>query len=168
VAPGVVGAICLLLALFAFQVLSVSYTGLGLIALGVLLIVAESFVPSYGALGVGGIAAFVIGSVMLLDRHVPGFSIARTLIAALAFVGALALLGLVSFAVRARRRPVVSGTEGLLRETAEAVESFEREGRVRAHGEIWSAVSREPVRQGERLRIVAVKGLTLEVQPVRK
>ena len=168
VAPGVVGAICLLLALFAFQVLSVSYTGLGLIALGVLLIVAESFVPSYGALGVGGIAAFVIGSVMLLDRHVPGFSIARTLIAAMAFVGALALLGLVSFAVRARRRPVVSGTEGLLRETAEAVESFEREGRVRAHGEIWSAVSREPVRQGERLRIVAVKGLTLEVQPVRK
>jgi len=167
VLPGVVGAICLLLALFAFQVLSVSYAGLALIGLGVLLIVAESFVPSYGALGLGGIAAFVIGSIMLLDRHVPGFSIARTLIGAMALAGALLLLGIVSFAVHARRRPVVSGTEGLLREFAEAVESFEHRGLVRVHGEIWNAVSGEPVCEGDRLRVLGVKGLILEVQPVR-
>jgi membrane-bound serine protease (ClpP class) len=167
VLPGVVGAICLLLALFAFQVLSVNYAGLALIALGVLLLVAESFVPSFGALGIGGIVAFVVGSIMLLDTGVPGFSIAWQLIGAMGLAGALVLLGIVSFAVRARRRPVVSGVEGLLRERGQALESFEREGLVRAHGEIWSAVSRVPIREGQRVRILAVKGLRLEVEPVK-
>jgi len=167
VLPGVVGAICLLLALFAFQVLSVNYAGLALIGLGVLLIVAETFVPSFGALGLGGIIAFVIGSIMLLDSGVPGFSIAWQLIGGMALAGALVLLAIVSFAVRARRRPVVSGVEQLLRERPEAVESFERSGHVRVHGEIWSAVSREPVREGQRLRVLAVKGLTLEVEPIK-
>ena len=167
VLPGVVGAICLLLALFAFQVLSVNYAGLALIALGVLLIVAESFVPSFGALGLGGIVAFVMGSVMLLDNDVPGFSIAWQVIAAMALAGALVLLAIVSFAVRARRRPVVSGVEGLLREVAEATEDFEQRGLVRVQGELWQAVSREPVRAGQRLRIRKVDGLTVEVEPAR-
>jgi membrane-bound serine protease (ClpP class) len=167
VLPGVVGAICLLLALFAFQVLSVNYTGLALIALGVLLIVAESFVPSFGALGLGGIVAFVMGSVMLLDKDVPGFSIAWQVIAAMALAGALVLLAIVSFAVRARRRPVVSGAEGLLLEVAEATEDFEQRGLVRVQGELWQAVSREPVRAGQRLRIRKVDGLTVEVEPAR-
>jgi membrane-bound serine protease (ClpP class) len=167
VLPGVVGAICLLLALFAFQVLSVNYTGLALIALGVLLIVAESFVPSFGALGLGGIVAFVFGSVMLLDKDVPGFSIAWQVIATMALAGALVLLAIVSFAVRARRRPVVSGAEGLLLEVAEATEDFERRGLVRVQGELWQAVSREPVRAGQRLRIRNVDGLTVEVEPTR-
>ena len=123
--------------------------------------------PSFGALGLGGIIAFVIGSIMLLDEGVPGFSVAWQLIGAMALAGALVLLGIVSFAVRARRRPVVSGSEGLLRERAEAVESFERQGLVRVHGELWNAVSRAPVHRGERLRILAVSGLTLEVEPVR-
>jgi membrane-bound serine protease (ClpP class) len=165
VLPGVVGAISLLLALFAFQVLSVNYAGLALVALGVLLIVAESFVPSFGTLGLGGIVAFVIGSIMLLDNEVPGFSIAWPLIAAMALAGSLLLLGIVSFAVRARRRPVVSGVEGLLRERAEAIESFDRRGLVRVHGEVWTAVTRVPVLAGQRLRIVRVAGLTLEVEP---
>jgi len=167
IVPGVVGAICLLLALFAFQVLSVNYAGLALIALGVLLIVAESFVPSFGALGLGGIVAFVIGSVMLLDRDVPGFSIAWQMIAAMALAGALVLLAIVSFAVRARRRPVISGVEGLLLETAEATEDFDTRGLVRLQGELWNAVSHEPVRAGQRLRILKVDGLTVEVEPAR-
>jgi len=167
IVPGVVGAICLLLALFAFQVLSVNYAGLALIALGVILIVAESFVPSFGALGLGGIVAFVIGSVMLLDREVPGFSIAWQLIGAMGLVGALVLLGIVSFAVRSRRRPVVSGVEGLTREIGEAVESFEHKGLVTVHGELWKAVSNEPVTAGQRVRIRKVDGLTIEVEPVR-
>jgi len=166
--PGVVGAICLLLALFAFQVLSVNYAGLALIALGVVLIVAESFVPSFGALGLGGIIAFVIGSVMLLDREVPGFSVAWQLIGAMAVSGALVLLAIVSFAVRARRRPVVSGVEGLGRELAEAVEDFEREGMVRVHGELWKAVSSVPVRAGQRLRVRSVDGLVIQVEPERE
>jgi len=168
IVPGVVGAICLLLALFAFQVLSVNYAGLALIALGVVLIVAESFVPSFGALGLGGIIAFVIGSVMLLDNDVPGFSIAWQLIAAMAFAGALVLLAIVSFAVRARRRPVVSGVEGLTREVAEAIEDFDREGMVRVHGELWTAVSTAPVRAGQRLRIRKVDGLVIQVEPERE
>jgi membrane-bound serine protease (ClpP class) len=167
IVPGVVGAICLLLALFAFQVLSVNYAGLALIALGVILIVAESFVPSFGALGLGGIIAFVIGSVMLLDREVPGFSIAWQLIGAMGLAGSLVLLAIVSFAIRARRRPVVSGVEGLTREFAEAVESFDRKGLVSVHGELWKAVSTEPVAAGQRLRIRKVDGLTVEVEPVK-
>jgi len=168
VVPGVVGAICLLLALFAFQVLSVNYAGLALVALGVILIVAESFVPSFGALGLGGVIAFVIGSVMLLDNEVPGFSIAWQLIATMAIGGALVLMAIVSFAVRARRRPVVSGVEGLAREYAEAIEDFEHQGMVRAHGELWSAVSTEPVRAGQRLRIRKVEGLVIQVEPERE
>jgi membrane-bound serine protease (ClpP class) len=167
IVPGVVGAICLLLALFAFQVLSVNYAGLALIALGVVLIVAETFVPSFGALGLGGIIAFVIGSVMLLDDEVPGFGIAWQVIGMMAFAGALVLLAIVSFAVRARRRPIVSGAEGLLNERAEALQSFEGRGSVRVHGETWDAMSRAPVRQGQRLRIVRVDGLTLEVEPIK-
>ena len=165
VLPGVVGAISLLLALFAFQVLSVNYAGLALIALGVLLIVAESFMPSFGTLGLGGIVAFVIGSVLLLDRDVPGFSIAWQLIGSMALMGSLVLLAIVSYVVRARRRPVVSGREGMLREQAEAIDAFEHEGLVRVHGELWNAVTRRPVRAGEALRIVRVDGLRLEVEP---
>jgi membrane-bound serine protease (ClpP class) len=165
VLPGVVGAICLLLALFAFQVLSVNYAGLALIALGVLLIIAESFAPSFGALGLGGIVAFVIGSVMLLDRDVPGFSIAWQLVGVMGLAGSLVLLAIVSFAVRARRRPVVSGSEGLLAERAEAIEAFETRGLVRVHGELWDATSRTPVRAGQRVRILSRDGLTLLVEP---
>jgi len=168
VVPGVVGAICLLLALFAFQVLSVNYAGLALIALGVVLIVAESFVPSFGALGLGGVIAFVIGSVMLLDNEVPGFSIAWQLIGAMGLAGALVLLAIVSFAVRARRRPVVSGVEGLSHEIAEAVEDFDREGLVRVHGELWTAVSPTPVRAGQRLKVRKVDGLVIQVEPERE
>jgi membrane-bound serine protease (ClpP class) len=166
VLPGVVGAISLLLALFAFQVLPVNYTGLALIALGVSLIVAETFVPSFGTLGLGGIAAFVIGSIILMDEEVPGFGIAWQLIAAVSLLAAGLLLGILSLAVRIRRRPVVSGVEGLLRERGEAVGDFERDGFVRVHGEIWSAVSSVPVRAGQKLRIVHVDGLKLEVEPL--
>jgi len=165
IVPGVVGAICLLLALFAFQVLSVNYAGLALILLGVLLIVAEAFVPSFGALGLGGIVAFVIGSVILLDPDVPGFAVARPLIGAMGFVGGLATLGIATFAVRSRRTPVVTGREQLLHETAIALADFDREGSVRLHGEIWNAVARAPVTAGQRLRVVRVDGLTLEVEP---
>jgi membrane-bound serine protease (ClpP class) len=108
-----------------------------------------------------------MGSVMLLDKDVPGFSIAWQVIAAMALAGALVLLAIVSFAVRARRRPVVSGAEGLLLEVAEATEDFERHGFVRVQGELWQAMSREPVRAGQRLRIRKVDGLTVEVEPAR-
>jgi membrane-bound serine protease (ClpP class) len=167
VLPGVVGAICLLLALYAFQVLAVNYAGLGLILLGLALIVAEAFAPSFGALGLGGVVAFVIGSVVLMDRGVPGFEIARSVIVGMAVAGALIALLITTFFARSRRYPVVSGAEQMLREPAIAIADFERAGAVRVGGEIWNAVTSRPVKAGQRLRVVRVNGLTLEVEPER-
>jgi membrane-bound serine protease (ClpP class) len=110
--PGVVGAICLLLALFAFQILPVNYAGLALILLGVMLIVAEAFVPSFGALGLGGIAAFVFGSIILLDSDIPGLAIARALIGGVALTASTVLLAMVYLLMRIRRKPAVSDKEG--------------------------------------------------------
>lgn len=163
--PGVVGAICLLLALYAFQVLSVNYAGLALMALGVALLVAEAFAPSFGVLGIGGIAAFVIGSVILLDTDVPGFAIARSVIGGTAFAGALLVLLIATYFARSRKRPVVTGAEQLLGASAVALGDFARSGPVRVRGEIWNAVAPAAVKEGQRLRIVRVDGLTLEVEP---
>jgi membrane-bound serine protease (ClpP class) len=164
--PGVIGAICLLLALFAFQVLSVNYAGLALIALGVLLIVAESFVPAFGSLGLGGVVAFVFGSIMLLDSDVPGFGIAWQLIGTMGLLGALLLVTIVYFAMRARGQPQVSGDPAMLAEPAEAIEPFEREGMVRVRGELWRARTSRPVHAGQHVRILRIDGLTLEVEPL--
>ncbi|HEY8518969.1 MAG TPA: nodulation protein NfeD [Gammaproteobacteria bacterium] len=166
IVPGVVGAISLLLALFSLQVLPVNYAGLALIALGVILMVAEFLVPSFGALGIGGIAAFVFGSVILYDSDVPGYDIATPLIATISAAAALSLLVIIWLAMKARVRPVVSGVEDMLRETATALEDFEREGPVRVYGERWNARSTRPVRKGDRLRVTKVEGLLLHVEPI--
>ncbi|HEX2495048.1 MAG TPA: nodulation protein NfeD [Steroidobacter sp.] len=166
--PGVAGGIALLLALYAFQVLSVNYAGLALIILGIALMIAEAFAPSFGVLGVGGVLAFVIGSVILMDTEAPGFQIARPLIGGMALAGALVMLLMASYFVRSRRRPVVTGNEQLLSERAIAMADFEGSGPVRVRGEIWYANARSPVRKGERLRVVRVAGLTLDVEPDRE
>jgi membrane-bound serine protease (ClpP class) len=164
--PGVVGGICLLLALYAFQVLSVNYAGLALMILGVALIIAEAFAPSFGALGLGGIIAFVIGSVILMDSNVPGFQVARSLIGGVAAAGGVVMLLIVTFFARSRRRPVATGVEQLLAARVTALSDFDREGPVRLHGEIWNAISTRPVKQGEELRVTAVDGLVLHVMPI--
>jgi membrane-bound serine protease (ClpP class) len=163
VLPGVAGAICLLLALYAFQILAVNYAGLALMLLGLIMIGSEAFAPS-GALALGGVIAFVIGSILLLDRNVPGFNIARPLIGAMATLGSLLALVIVTYAMRARRRPVVTGASGMLAEPATAVDAFTGSGLVRIHGELWQAHSREPVGAGEILRVVRINGLVLEVE----
>jgi membrane-bound serine protease (ClpP class) len=163
--PGVVGAICILLALYAFQVLPVNYAGLALIVLGVILMIAEVFVPSFGALGIGGIIAFVAGSVILMDTDVPGFGIPTALIGSVALAGGTVVLGIVWFAVRAHRRPVVSGREEMVGAPAIAAEDFERSGQVKVHGELWAARSRAPIRRGQALRVTRIHGLVLDVEP---
>jgi membrane-bound serine protease (ClpP class) len=165
IVPGVVGAIAMLLALFSFQILPVNYAGLALILLGVILMFSEFLVPSFGVLGMGGIAAFVFGSVILIDPDVPGFGVSTPLIFSIALAGSLALLGIVWFAMRSRSRPVVSGVEEMADETAEAIEDFEHEGPVWAHGERWTARSKNPVTKGQRLRVTMVEGLVLHVEP---
>lgn len=165
IVPGVIGAICLLLALFAFQVLPVNYAGLGLMALGVLLLIAEAFVPSFGVLGLGGIVAFVFGSIMLLDTEVPGFVISRMLIVGLSLAASFALVAVMALMLRMRRRPVVSGREALLGHTAEALHDFERTGAVFVLGERWNAVASCPIKKGQQVRIDSVDGLVLRVSP---
>ena len=163
--PGIVGAICILLALFAFQVLPVNYAGLALIALGIALMVGEAFAPSFGALGLGGIVAFVFGSVILMDTDVPGFAISRVLIGTVAAVGGTLLLALILFLMRSRHRPVVSGAEGMLGDTAEALETFTATGTVFVHGERWHATTSQPVIKGQAVTVTGIDGLVLTVEP---
>ena len=163
--PGIVGAICLLLALFAFQVIPVNYAGLALMLLGIMLMVAEGFAPSFGVLGIGGLAAFVFGSVILMDSDIPGFAVSRAIIGGTATAGGLAMMGMVYMLMRARNKPVVSGAEGILRDTAEAIDDFDGRGNVFLDGERWIAQSSEPIRKGQLLRVTRIKGLVVNVEP---
>jgi len=165
VLPGVVGAICLLLALYALQVLSVNFAGLALVVLGVGMMIAEVFAPSFGALGLGGLVAFVIGSIVLMDTDAPGLALSRGLVGGIATMAGAAILGTIWMATRARRRPVVTGAEQLKGDYAEALESFEGRGHVRIYGETWNAVSTRPVAAGQPVRVERVEGLTLHVTP---
>jgi membrane-bound serine protease (ClpP class) len=166
--PGVVGAIALLLALFAFQILPVNYAGHALILLGVGLMIAEFLVPSFGSIGFGGVAAFVLGSLILIDTDVPGFEIARSLIVSIATIAAVTLLAIIWLAMRSRTTPVVSGVEEMTGMQGEALEEFAREGAVRVHGERWHARSSSPITKGQTVMITRVDGLTLSVEPVSK
>jgi membrane-bound serine protease (ClpP class) len=165
VLPGVAGSICLLIALFAFQVLSVNYAGLALVAVGVGMIVAEFFFPTYGSLGIGGLIAFVVGSLILFDSDTPGLQVGRSVIAAIATAGGLIIAGIVYLATRAMRRPVATGAQAMIGASAEVVADFSGRGRVRFGGELWNARSAAALRAGEQARIVKVEGLTLWVEP---
>ena len=164
--PGVAGAICLVLALFAFQVLPVNYAGIGLIVLGIAFMIAEAVVPSFGALGIGGVIAFVIGSVILLDTNVPGYGISPSLIGAVALVSAIFFIFVIGMALKARHRPIVSGREELIGAVGTVLEDFEKDGRLRIHGEVWSARSKVPVQKGQQVRVRSMRGLVLNVEPV--
>ncbi len=165
IVPGVVGVICLLIAAYALQVLPVNYAGLALIVLGIILMIAEAFVPSFGVLGIGGVIAFVVGSVILMDTDVPGFGVPLGLIAGVASVGALAVMGIIWVAIKARRRPVVSGIEQMIGASGVAREDFQGEGWVFVHGELWNASSSQAIQSGQAVNVVAVDGLTLKVRP---
>jgi membrane-bound serine protease (ClpP class) len=164
--PGVVGAICLLMALYALQMLPVNYAGLGLIVLGIILMIAEVMSPSFGALGFGGIIAMVVGSIILIDTDVPGFVVSRPLIGSIAVVGSLGLMAIIWIAVRARQRPVVSGREELVGAAGVALENFDHEGHVFVHSERWNAIAEAPVRQDQDVVVTGVDGLILKVSPV--
>jgi len=166
IVPGVVGAISLLLALYAFQMLPVNYAGLGLIVLGIILMIGEVMSPSFGALGFGGIVAMVVGSIILIDTDVPGYEVSRSLIGSIAVVGSLGLMAIVWIAVRARQRPVVSGREELVGAEGVAQEGFTGSGHVYIHSERWNAVSEAPVRANQAVVVTAIDGLTLKVRPV--
>ncbi|MCB1745597.1 MAG: nodulation protein NfeD [Gammaproteobacteria bacterium] len=164
--PGVCGAISLLVAMFALQMLPVDYVGLALLLLGVAFMVGELFVPSFGALGVGGVIAFAVGSVMLFDTETEQFRVSLPLVAALTLLSAGFFFIAVRALVKARRGPVVSGQEQLVASSGTALEDFAAHGQVRVHGEIWNARTSAPVRTGQRVRVIAMDGLTLVIEPI--
>lgn len=163
--PGVIGVISLMLALFALQILSVNYAGLALVVLGVGMIIAEFHVPAFGSLGLGGLVAFVVGSIILFDTETPGMAIGVPLIAGVATVGGLAVLAIAFLGARAQRRPVVTGERVMVGQSAEVVENFNEKGQVRYAGELWNASTTTPLRIGQQVRIVKVEGLALWVEP---
>ena len=163
--PGVVGGICLLLALFALQVMPISYAGLALMILGIVLMISEAFIPSFGALGLGGIIAFVIGSVMLIDTDVPGYGIPWMLIAPVALASALFSFFIVGMAIKARARPVVTGAEEMIGATGEITADLDHEGWAHIHGELWRVHSPVPLKRGSRVQVRARHDLILDVEP---
>ena len=167
IAPGVIGGISLLLALFALQLLPVSYAGLALMALGFGLLVAEHFAPGFGLLGLGGITAFALGSIMLIDTDAPGYRIPWQLIAGVTAASAGFLLVVLNFALRARHRPVVSGRDQLLGAIGEVRINADGRAFARVQGELWAVRAGVPLGQGQRVRVISLEGLVLSVEPVR-
>ncbi len=163
--PGVIGAIALLLALYALHLLPVNYAGLALIVLGIAFMAAEAFLPAFGALGVGGLIAFVLGSILLIDdeTELPGFEIPYALIGGVAVASAGFLVFMLGLLAKSRKRAVVSGREQLVGAPGEALEDFSAEGWARVHGERWRVRAAAPVRRGQRLRVTGMRGLVLDV-----
>jgi membrane-bound serine protease (ClpP class) len=168
VAPGVVGGICLLLALFAFQLLPESHAGLALVALGVGLMISEHFVPGFGVLGVGGIVAFAIGSLMLVNPDVLGYSIPWSIVAAASVAGTALLAVVLNLVVGARKRPVVSGGAQMIGATGEVLEDTVGATYARVRGEMWQVRFGAPLKRGQLVRVTGIEGLVLAVEPVHK
>jgi membrane-bound serine protease (ClpP class) len=164
VAPGLIGAISLLVALFALNMLPISYAGAGLILLGVGLMLAEAHIGSFGAIGIGGIVAFAIGAIMMFPHGTPGFDLSLSVVAAATALTAAFFLLLLSLLLRSRRRVVVTGKEALVGAEGEVVAWQGAEGRVRVHGEIWRARSAAPLTPGTRIKVTDRDGLVLVVE----
>jgi membrane-bound serine protease (ClpP class) len=163
VLPGVLGAMSLLLALFGLQMLPVNYVGLAMIFLGMGFLILEAFVPSFGALGIGGIASFCFGALFLFDRSAPGFGIPLWLIALLAAVSAAFILLVGGIAARTRRRPLVVGVQTLVGATGELVEFANGEGWAQIQGDYWKVLGASSLQAGRRIRVTRVQGLALQV-----
>lgn len=160
---GITGAISLLIALYAFQLLPVNYVGLGLMLLGIALFIAESFLPSFGLLGSGGIVAFVLGSVFLIDSDLPELRVSLTLIYAIAALSAGVIIFVLKRIMELRKKQVVSGSEALAGEHGIALESFREHGFVHVEGERWEAISDVPINKGDPIQVVELDGLILKV-----
>ena len=166
VLPGVIGGISLLLALYALQVLPVNYAGLGLMILGLVLMVGELFMPSFGILGIGGVFSFVIGSILLFDRESGNLAVSMPLIIAVSVLSAGFFLIVIRSLYAARLRPVVTGSEELIGTTGQIAADFSGTGIIYIHGEQWNARSDTPMRGGDSARVIGRDGLILQVEPV--
>lgn len=166
IVPGAVGGLSMLLALYALSVLPVNVVGIALLLVAAGLFVAEAFVTSYGLLTLGGIVSFVLGSIMLIDTPIPTARVSIWLVVPTAVLLAAVVAFLSSRALRLRRRPARGGLEELVGEEADVVTPLEPEGRVFVHGEYWDAVAATRIPRGARVRVRAIVGSRLEVDPI--
>ncbi len=163
--PGVIGGVAMLIALYALQLLPISYAGLGLILLGIAFIITEIFTPSFGVLGLGGTIAFVIGSIMLMDTNIEAFQIAMPAILGMAVANLLIFIVFIGMIWRSRERVAMNSSERLINKPATALEDFDLMGQVKVGGEVWQAKTKQPVKTNQDLIVIGVDGLTLEVKP---
>lgn len=169
VLPGVIGGICLLLALYAMQVLPVNFAGVALILLGIAFMVAELFMPSFGILGIGGVIAFIIGSIILFDVEGTGnLAISKSLIFSVSAVTAAFFLIVIRMVFYAHRKPVVSGMEEMMGSLGEVVDGFEARGFIHVHGENWQAESKTPMQAGDKVKVTEIEGLLLKIEPIKE
>ena len=165
VLPGVVGAVCLTVALFGLQMLPINYAGLALILLGVAFLIAEALLPSYGVLGLGGVAAFAFGAVLLIDNDAPGYGVPLWVVASTSAVSALFILVVAGLAAKARRRPVKSGVATLMGTTGELVEFEDGEGWAQIQGDYWRVTGAGDLHAGGKVRVSGAHGVVLQVSP---
>ncbi|MBS1271613.1 MAG: hypothetical protein MAGBODY4_00745 [Candidatus Marinimicrobia bacterium] len=165
--PGVVGAVCLILAFFAFQVLPINYAGVALIILAIILFVAETQVPSFGLLTTGGVISMIIGSIMLIDTPEPFFRVTWSVIIPVVVVTALFFVFALSFALKAQQSKPTTGVEGIIGEVGTAETPIHRSGTVAVHGETWTAYSDAPIPSGTQVRVIKVDQMKIKVEPVK-
>jgi len=162
--PGVVGGVCLLIALFALDLLPIDLAGAALVFLGIGLMVAEVFIGTFGVIGAGGIVAFAIGAIMMFPSTAPGFGLSTSVVAAATVVAAGFFMLALSKLVGARRHPVVTGGEALIGAEGEVVAWTGGEGRVRVRGEIWRALAHDRLQPGAHVKVTNREGLVLIVE----
>jgi len=162
--PGVAGGICIILALYSFQTLPISYAGLALILLAVIFFILELKVVSYGALTIAGVISLVIGSIMLIDLPASVFSISYTTIIVMAVLTGIFFFGVLSYAIKAQLSKVTTGKEGLIGEEGVAQTDVFENGKVLVHGEIWNGKSGKPIAKDEKIIVTSIDGLILTIK----
>ena len=166
VLPGVIGAISLILALYAMQTLPINYAGLLLILFGVILFIAEISIMSYGLLSVSGVISLFLGSTMLIDSDDPALQISRAILYPTLGLTVVLSVGIVVLATRTRNLKKLGGMDGMIGETGLVKDALNPVGRVHVHGELWEAEAEGPVAEGETVRVDSVAGLKIKVSPV--
>lgn len=164
VLPGIIGAISLILAFFAFQTLPVNYAGILLILLAVALFIAEIKVVSHGVLTMGGVVSLALGSIMLFESPDPALRVSWSVLVPTVAIVSLFFAGVISIAVRAQMRRVASGSEWMIGVLGEAASAVHEKGKVLIRGEYWNAFSKAPIEKGKKVQVVDVKGLNIEVE----
>ncbi len=166
VLPGVTGAICLLVASYAFQILPINYAGLALIILGITFMAIEAFMPGIGVLGIGGIISFVAGSIILMDGDI--FAISLPLIGSTALISAGFIIYMLSRLYAVSRKKVITGVEKMIGETGEVMEDFSGTGRIWLNGESWQAQCQSAVGKGQKVKVLSMDDLRLTVETIKE